>query len=78
VAGTLYLSDDVVVREKVYDLKGKLKTETIISSETGQPETRPAEPGVYTLPVHTIIPQPYEVLISSPGEIQLTVRRNDE
>jgi len=36
------------------------------------------EPGVYTLPVHTIIPQPYEVLISSPGEIQLTVRRNDE
>ncbi len=42
VAGTLYLSDDVVVREKVYDLKGKLKTETIISSETGQPETRPA------------------------------------
>lgn len=36
------------------------------------------QPGVYKLPVQTIIPQPYEVLSSSPGEIQLTVKRKSE
>ncbi len=40
VAGTIYFSDDVVVRERVLDLKGNAKTETVISSETGQSETR--------------------------------------
>jgi YbbR domain-containing protein len=35
-------------------------------------------PGVYTLPVRAIIPQPYEVLQSSPGEVQVTVRRKAE
>jgi len=33
------------------------------------------EPGVYSLPVQTIIPEPYEVLKSSPESVQLTVRR---
>jgi YbbR domain-containing protein len=31
-------------------------------------------PGVYSLPVRTIVPQPYEVIASSPGQVQLTVR----
>lgn len=31
-------------------------------------------PGVYSLPVRTIIPLPYEVIASSPEQIQLTVR----
>lgn len=35
-------------------------------------------PGVYSLPVQTIIPLPYEVIKSSPGEIQLTVKRKSE
>lgn len=35
-------------------------------------------PGVYNLAVHTIIPQPYEVVTSSPETIQLTVRRKTE
>jgi YbbR domain-containing protein len=35
-------------------------------------------PGVYTTQVRTIIPQPYEVLKSSPAEIQLTVKRKTE
>jgi YbbR domain-containing protein len=32
-------------------------------------------PGVYSLPVQIIIPEPFEVLKSSPASIQLTVRR---
>lgn len=36
------------------------------------------EPGVYSLPVRTIIPQPYEVIASSPEQIQLTVKRKSE
>jgi len=36
------------------------------------------EPGVYSLSVQTIIPQPYEVISSSPNEIQLTVKRKVE
>lgn len=35
-------------------------------------------PGVYILPVNIIIPAPYEVIKSSPGEIQLTVKRKSE
>jgi len=35
-------------------------------------------PGVYSLPVRTIIPLPYEVIKSTPGEIQLTVKRKSE
>ena len=35
-------------------------------------------PGVYSLPVRTIIPQPYEVITSSPGQVQLTVKRKGE
>lgn len=35
-------------------------------------------PGVYSLPVRTIIPLPYEVIKSMPGEIQLTVKRKSE
>ncbi len=35
-------------------------------------------PGTYTLPVRAIIPQPYEVLQSSPGDVQVTVRRASE
>jgi phospho-N-acetylmuramoyl-pentapeptide-transferase len=40
VAGTIYFSDEIVVREKVYDSTGKAKSETVISRETGQKEVR--------------------------------------
>ncbi len=33
------------------------------------------EPGVYSLPVQVIVPERFEVLSSSPGQVQLTVRR---
>lgn len=41
VAATLYLSDDVSVREKVYDSKGTIKTEMGVNTETGQNEIHP-------------------------------------
>lgn len=40
VAATLYLSDNVSVREKVYDSKGRVKTEIGVNAETGQREVR--------------------------------------
>ncbi len=40
VASTLYISSEVMVREKIYDESGKAKTEIGINSETGQKETR--------------------------------------
>ena len=41
VAATLYLSDDVSIREKMYDAKGRAKTELGLNYETGKSETRP-------------------------------------
>jgi len=41
VAATLYLSDDVSIREKMYDSKGRAKTELGLNYETGKSETRP-------------------------------------
>jgi phospho-N-acetylmuramoyl-pentapeptide-transferase len=38
VAGTLYFSDDVVVREKLKNDDGKFMTDVMINSETGQQE----------------------------------------
>lgn len=35
-------------------------------------------PGVYSLPVRTIIPLPYEVILSSPDQVQLTVRSKSQ
>ncbi|MCD1654900.1 hypothetical protein K7J14_09335 [Treponema zuelzerae] len=35
-------------------------------------------PGVYSLPVHALVPQRFEVLRSTPSEIQLTVRKKQE
>lgn len=40
VAITLYVSDDVVVREKVRDAHGKAVTNVVVNSETGQHEVR--------------------------------------
>jgi phospho-N-acetylmuramoyl-pentapeptide-transferase len=40
VAITLYVSDDVVVREKVRDAHGKVVTNVVVNSETGQHEVR--------------------------------------
>ncbi len=40
VAITLYVSDDVVVREKVRDAHGKVVTNVVVNSETGQYEVR--------------------------------------
>ena len=40
VAATLYLSDDVSIREKVYDAKGRVKTEIGVNAETGKREVR--------------------------------------
>ena len=40
VAATLYLSDEVSIKEKVYDSKGRAKTEIGINAETGLKETR--------------------------------------
>ena len=40
VAATLYLSDEVSVREKMYDANGKAKTEMGLNYETGKSETR--------------------------------------
>lgn len=40
VAGTLYFSDDVVVREKVKDSKGKFISHVVDNHETGQQEIR--------------------------------------
>ena len=40
VAATLYISSEVSIREKIYDSKGKAKTEIGINSETGQKEVR--------------------------------------
>lgn len=40
VAITLYVSDDVVVREKVRDDNGKVVTNVVVNSETGQHEVR--------------------------------------
>jgi phospho-N-acetylmuramoyl-pentapeptide-transferase len=40
VAATLYLSDDVSIREKVYDSKGRVKTEIGVNAETGKREVR--------------------------------------
>ena len=40
VAATLYISSEVSIREKVYDSKGRAKTEIGINSETGQKEVR--------------------------------------
>ncbi|HKM93509.1 MAG TPA: phospho-N-acetylmuramoyl-pentapeptide-transferase [Prolixibacteraceae bacterium] len=40
VAGTLYFSDDVVVRERITDENGKYITEVVINHETGQQEIR--------------------------------------
>jgi phospho-N-acetylmuramoyl-pentapeptide-transferase len=41
VAATLYLSDNVSIREKMYDSKGRAKTELGVNLETGKSETRP-------------------------------------
>jgi len=38
VAATLYINDDVSVREKVYDSRGKVKTEIGVNTETGLTE----------------------------------------
>lgn len=35
-------------------------------------------PGVYTLPVNTIIPPPFEVIKTTPSEIRVTVKRKSE
>lgn len=40
VAATLYLSDDVVVREKVRNAKGDFVKEIVVDNETGQQEVR--------------------------------------
>lgn len=40
VAATLYISSEVSIREKIYDAKGRAKTEIGINSETGQKEVR--------------------------------------
>ncbi len=40
VAATLYISSEVSIREKIYDSKGRAKTEIGINSETGQKEVR--------------------------------------
>jgi len=40
VASTLYLSDEVSIREKMYDAKGTAKTEMGLNYETGKSETR--------------------------------------
>ena len=40
VAATLYFSDQVSIREKVYDSSGKARTEMGINSETGKREVR--------------------------------------
>jgi len=40
VASTLYLSDEVSIREKMYDSTGKAKTEMGLNYETGKSETR--------------------------------------
>ncbi|WP_423126457.1 phospho-N-acetylmuramoyl-pentapeptide-transferase [Gaoshiqia sp. Z1-71] len=40
VASTLYLSDDVVVREKVRNAKGDFVKEIVVDNETGQQEIR--------------------------------------
>lgn len=40
VAATLYISSEVSVREKIYDSRGRAKTEIGINSETGQKEVR--------------------------------------
>jgi len=40
VAATLYISSDVSIREKVYDAKGKVKTEIGVNTETGQVEVQ--------------------------------------
>jgi len=40
VAATLYLSDEVSIREKVFDAKGRVKTEIGINAETGKREVR--------------------------------------
>ena len=40
VAGTLYFSDDVVVREKAKNDKGKFITQVVVNNETGHQEVR--------------------------------------
>lgn len=40
VAGTLYFSDDVVVREKAKDANGKFITQVVVNNETGHREVR--------------------------------------
>jgi phospho-N-acetylmuramoyl-pentapeptide-transferase len=40
VAATLYLSEEVSIKEKIYDAKGRAKTEIGYNSETGQREIR--------------------------------------
>lgn len=40
VAGTLYFSDDVIVRDQVYQPNGRPKTESHINPDTGKKETR--------------------------------------
>lgn len=35
-------------------------------------------PGVYSLPIHAIVPAPFEVITMSPNEIQISVRRRVE
>ncbi|HKL87253.1 MAG TPA: CdaR family protein [Treponemataceae bacterium] len=35
------------------------------------------DPGEYSLPVHAIVPAPFEVLANSPNEIQISIRRRD-
>lgn len=35
-------------------------------------------PGVYSLPVHAIVPAPFEVVTTSPNEIQISIRRREQ
>lgn len=54
VAATLYLSDDVVVKEKVKDAKGNVEANLVTNSETGEQElhykTRDVKSTITTIP----------------------------
>jgi phospho-N-acetylmuramoyl-pentapeptide-transferase len=68
VAGTLYFSDDVVVREKVKDAKGKFITEVVDNPETGLQEirylTKDVKSNITTIPFVKNQELDYRVLVS--------------